>query len=499
MKEKFRKAVESKFGIGADKFCNSVWYIIAYGITGIISHSCDIPVFGAAVLTVLFASALIFCKNSFTTLPFFMMCSFVLSVDTKPNTGYFNTPLRITVLCFLLAVLLAAVVFHLLYYGKWRLIFKKAYLTSSMAMLTGALLIGGLGAPLFSPMGVVMSLAVGACMFLPYSLLVNCGEYRGRKTVEYFAWAAIVAAAVIFAAVIEQYIIHDLNLDYHPKKLLEFGHTISNSAAVIVLMAMPMTFYMVYVYKYGVVFLIALAMQLVTIFLTYSRASLIIAVGGTVVVAVALMFKKKNGRLLYCITAGILAVAVLIVAIRYRGYIWDKIVGLFEGDFTGSGRTNIWKAGFNAWRDHPIFGVGLWYLPQIQAPKHMYHSYHCTPLTYLYCAGIVGLVAYIFHRYKTVRMFFGAGPTAERVFIALSVIALLLNSLLDIYMTEPLHLLYYSVMLALIECDVKKSKSTNVSVTATESNASGQVKNGITLSDVGNDIITEGDDNELQS
>ena len=90
---------------------------------------------------------------------------------------------------------------------------------------------------------------------------------------------------------------------------------------------------------------------------------------------------------------------------------------------------------------------------------YWYYSFHCTPLTYLYCGGIVAFLAYIYHRYKSIRLVFSAKLTPERVFVALTAVAMLCNALLDIAMTSPAYVIYYSVMLALIECDVKKVKT----------------------------------------
>lgn len=497
MKEQLTKLVESNFGRKADKFCNSVWCIASYGLVCIISHTFDLPILGAFFLTVFLSAAFIFSKNSFALVPFLLMCSFVLSLKTKPNTGYFNDPLKITALCLLLVVLVASALFHLIYYGKWKKMFKRAYLTVSIAILTGTLMIGGIGTSLFSWTGVGMSFAVGACMFLPYSLLINCGEYNGQKTIEYFAYSLITAAVVIFAAVMERYITLGVKTVLNNKGLLEFGHTISNSAAVIVLLAIPLTFYLVYKYKYGAAFLAAVALELLTVVLTFSRATILIAAGGTVVVAIALCFKKKNGRLAYWIVCGVAAVAVIAIAIVFRSWVGNQITRIFDSN----GRSTIWAAGFKAWEKDPVFGVGLWYLPQVQAPLHKYHSYHCSPLTFLYCAGIFGLAAYLYHRYKTVRMVFGAKLTAERVFVALTLLAYVLNSLLDIYMTEPLHLLYYSVMLALIEHDVRDVKAANAVIVDDEKPQVDGVKEKSQANNIenNNDNKSEGEINELQS
>lgn len=462
MKEKLKRITESRYGRLIDKFCNSIWYIAAYGVVCIVSHACNIPVVGAVFIALLLSAALVFSKNSFTLIPFLFMCSFVLSAKTKPNTGYFNTPLRITVLSLVLVVVAAALVYNIVYYGKWRVMFKRLYLTISISLLTGAMLVGGVGSPYLTFTGAAMALCLGLATFVPYSLLVNCGEYNGRKTVEYFSYALIAAAMVISMAIIQQYATYGFSQMYNNKTLLSFGHTISNSAAVIVLMSIPMTFYLSYVNKYGFAFLGLVAIEMLAIGSTFSRATMLIASGGVLVVAIALCFKKRDGLLVYRIVVGVAVLAAVAVAIAFRGYVFDLVQKLFSSG--NNGRYRIWwDIGFKVWCKSPVFGIGLWYLP-LHNGTHAYHSYHCTPLTYLYCGGIVAFAAYVYHRYRTVRLFLGAKLTAERIFVALAVLALLINSLLDVYMTEALHLLYYAVMLALIECDVIATKSASTQI-----------------------------------
>lgn len=457
LKEKFQKIVESRIGVKADKLCNSLWYPIAVGAVCIFCHSLNIPVIGALLLTALLVPALLFCKNSYVLAPIMAMSGFVLSAETKPNTGYFNAPLKIVGLCFALAFILTALVFNIIYYGKWKAIFKRAYLTVSIAIVTGVLLASGLGSPWMSWSGVGMSMAIAVAMFLPYVFLLNCGVYQGRKTVEYFAWTMISAAVVIFAAVFKQYALNGFDMS-DPKSFLQFGYAISNSAAAIVLLAVPLTFYMIHVYDRGYLFFIALAVELLTILFTFSRASLVVAVPGTAIVSIAMCFKKRNGRLGYYIAFGVSCALALALMIVFREKIFGAIKSFFNGMGSGSGRIQLWKEGFEEWRSYPVFGVGIWYLPQVNIGHH-YHSYHCTPITFLYCAGAVGLLGYLYHRYRTVRLVFGARLTTERIFVALTVLSLICNSLLDIYMTEPLHLVYYSILLALAESDVRAVKA----------------------------------------
>lgn len=457
MKEKFARIVDSRFGRIADKFCNSVWYILAIGAVCVLSHMCEIPVVGAVLLTILLIPALLFCKNSFVLMPFLMMCAFVLSENTKPDTGYFNTPLRITVLCIALVAIIAALVFNILYYEKWKRIFKRAYFTVSIAFMSAALIIGGLGSNTFTVAGMTNSMAIAAATFFPYALMVNCGEYQGKKTVEYFALTLIIASAVIALDFLQGFILNDFNLDlWTVKGFLKLGFVGPNTGAAVVTLSIPMTFYFVYKYKRGYWFMLLVALELFVIVATYSRASLVVAFPGSVIVAIVLCFKKKSGRRGYLIMFALAAVAMIAMIVVLRHWIWDKLLLLFQGNTTGSGRTELWKSGFDAWCKSPVFGIGLWFLRIDDA--HWFYSFHCTPLTYLFCGGIVGLIAYAYHRYKSVRLALTTKFTPERVFIALTVLAMVCNALLDIAMTSATHLLYYAIMLALIECDVKQQK-----------------------------------------
>ncbi len=55
------------------------------------------------------------------------------------------------------------------------------------------------------------------------------------------------------------------------------------------------------------------------------------------------------------------------------------------------------------------------------------------------------------------RLVLSAELNAERVFFGLAILAMIVNALLDIAMTLPPNLLYYSSIFALIELDARKT------------------------------------------
>ena len=451
MCESVDKIITSKVGDRLRSFYTSVWHVLVFALICIFCHSFDQIMLACVLITLLTVPAFIFCKNMIVLVPFMTMCSFSITKDTKPDSGYYNTPMRMTVLIVLLVMLFAALLFNLIYYKRGRVLFKKAYLTVSICIAGAALMLGGLTSQTFTLMGVLTAVAIGLSMFLPYSLIVNCADYEGEKTIKLFAWTMVAVSVVIGCAVFKEYYLNDFNTTtVHPKDYLFFGFAISNSAAAYIVIALPLTFYLVYKYKYGFLLMILIALEIFIIVMTYSRASLVIALPGSVVVTIALMFKKKNGRLGYLITCGVIfAAAIAIVA-----SMWDKTYdALFDSiNFTSdSGRFYIWSLGFENWAKTPVFGLGMWFMP---LNDFGFTSFHCTPLTYLYCGGLLGLGAYLYHRYKTVRLVFAARLTSERVFAALAIVAMLLNALLDVAMTSPPHLLFYAILLAYIELDV---------------------------------------------
>lgn len=458
MNENVNRIISSKIGDRLRTFYTSVWHVIVFGLICIFCHCFDQTMLACVLITVLTVPALIFCKNLIVLVPFMTMCSFSITKDTKPDSGYYNTPSRITVLVILLVMLVAALLFNLIYYKRGKLLFKKAYLTVSMCLATAALMLGGINAETFTLMGVGTAVAVGLAMFLPYSLIVNCSDYEGERTIKLFAWTMVTVSVVIGCAVFKAYVLNDFNTTtVHPKDYLVFGFAISNSAAAYLVIALPLTFYLVYKYKHGYLFMLLIALEIFIIVMTYSRSSLIVALPGSVIVAVAMMFKKKRGRLGYLITCGVILVTAIVMIVVMREKVYDA---LFEsvGVSFDSGRINIWKLGFGAWRKNPVFGVGMWFMP---CNNYGYTSFHCTPLTYLYCGGALGLAAYLYHRYKTVRLVFAAKPTSERIFAALGILAMLFNALLDVGMTSPPHLIFYAILLGFIELDVRRCTQTS--------------------------------------
>ena len=72
--------------------------------------------------------------------------------------------------------------------------------------------------------------------------------------------------------------------------------------------------------------------------------------------------------------------------------------------------------------------------------------------------GAVGFTAYIFHRWQTITVLMRK-PTAEKIFISLSILVLLGTSMVDCHFFNVGPTLFYSTMLAFAE---KADSSPNI-------------------------------------
>jgi hypothetical protein len=121
-----------------------------------------------------------------------------------------------------------------------------------------------------------------------------------------------------------------------------------------------------------------------------------------------------------------------------------------------NGRFEIWKTGIDQFLAHPIFGAGF-YDNGITAEEilewnlQIYPNlYHNTVIQMLGAAGIVGLAAYLWHRFCTVKLAL-TRPTLEKTMLALGILALVLFGMLDVLFFITYPLLYYALMLAFME------------------------------------------------
>ena len=101
--------------------------------------------------------------------------------------------------------------------------------------------------------------------------------------------------------------------------------------------------------------------------------------------------------------------------------------------FGDNGRFDLWKAGWNRFLESPLQGTGFYhsYINEEWNFRVMPYMYHNTLIQLLGATGILGVLAYAFHRLQTLKLILQK-PTPYKLFAGICILGLLLFSLLDV-------------------------------------------------------------------
>ena len=156
----------------------------------------------------------------------------------------------------------------------------------------------------------------------------------------------------------------------------------------------------------------------------------------------------------YVITVSVLVIAV---AVLHR-QIYQLFQKLLEKGLDPSSRDVIYEEGVKQFLKFPVFGGTFyptdfkpWEWSTLEAFTSFFPPrWHNTLVQLGASCGTVGLLAYGYHRYQTVKLFVKR-RSRETIYIAISIAALLGMSLLDCHIFNVGPTLFYSMLLAFAE------------------------------------------------
>ena len=197
------------------------------------------------------------------------------------------------------------------------------------------------------------------------------------------------------------------------------------------------------------------------LFFAQSRGGILF---GTIIYGISvilfLIYSDGKNKTINAVTFLILFVLTALSVIVFWDFfykIFKNIIDSFDSSSLNqfsSNRLEIYKFGLSQFKDYPIFGVGFYELDGYRffnVPGNFIPSrYHNTIVQILASTGTLGIIAYIYHRYETIRLTFKR-PSIEKTFIFLLILGLLLTSLVDCHFFNLGPGLEYSVLLAILE------------------------------------------------
>lgn len=236
-------------------------------------------------------------------------------------------------------------------------------------------------------------------------------------------------------------------------KLLQ-GWGVYNNVGCIMAMMIPAPFSLALNARRKVPHLITGALFYASVLLTLSRGAMIF---GTVVFAACLTLyfiksprkTRKIGYIVLCVAA----VATGVLAIIFKDIISYLYSSVISAGLESNGRIAIYLDGLKQFCLNPFFGNGFYECPTTafgKMPPFIPPRYHNTAMQIMASCGLAGVAAYTVHRTQTVMLLLKK-PVGAKPFIATSISALLLTSLVDCNIFNLGPGLIYSVLLVLAE------------------------------------------------
>ena len=368
----------------------------------------------------------------------------------------------------LAAVIGLALIVHIIRERK-KITKVKPKLLLGMLSLSAAYLLSGIGSDHYAAImaqNIVHTLLQSVAILLPYllfSIFVDWNKLR----LDYFAWIGFCAGTLLCVEILGVYCTQEVVVDGSVlRDRIYTGWGMYNNMGGLLAMMIPYVFCLATMYRKVWFGALAGSLFLGCVFMTCSRSSILVA-GLAYCVCGLLMFRFAGKRRQNIIVLISLGVFILLAMIIFR----EQLMGLFSVlmnlGLKLNNRDIIYKEGINKFLQAPVLGNGFYsigYKPDAWSTLERFHNiipprWHNTVLQILVCCGLTGILAYLFHRLQTVQLFLKR-MNKQNMFIACSILVLLLSSMFDCHFFNIGPMLFYSMALSFVEnCPVNESSS----------------------------------------
>jgi hypothetical protein len=166
---------------------------------------------------------------------------------------------------------------------------------------------------------------------------------------------------------------------------IHLGWGVSNYVATYLVMFIPATFYFVKKSKYGVFLVFIALLQIIALLFTSSKAGSISFLITLPMLIAYLLVDKNWQKTLFNIA--FLAGAIALVYTPLRAFVDTMALRLWGEGLDENGRIAIWQAGWEMFKEFPLFGGGIF--AKYDTVFRMYHN------TFLHVAATMGLVGLV--------------------------------------------------------------------------------------------------------
>lgn len=445
-----------------NKIIDSKLFMFFIVVLGLFSNLFSIELIVYTIYALIVCLVSIFGKNFIVNLPMAVVGYMTFSKENNPrgpnNTSIFfekEVQIYFIIICVFIGIFtLSRMIHDLVSYKERR---KTPRLGLGFLILGISFIIGGVFSDGYEFKSSLFGLLEIIALSFSYFIFYYTSDFK-RIDKEYWAELFTIVSIMMFIEVGYVLIeggVFNLNTPLNRSELWTgWGH--HNNMGGIVLMCMPAPFYLATVKKHGWIYCLLGNFATLSCFLCMSRNAML--VGTIIYITMFILVLKKskeenrvNNLLVYLSCFIIIAISITF----YNDVVYNLLYETISKGFSFSGRIEIYSHAIEEFISSPIFGkdfynsnIGQWgeYSPNSFLPGR----YHNTIFQLLASTGIVGLLAYIYHRYETIKLLF-KNFNYSKLFIWLSIFAFLVSSLFDCFFFNFGPGLLYSALLLLLE------------------------------------------------
>lgn len=449
-------------------FLASPYYIMLVVLATALSNlfGLELVVYTAYVLVALYAC---FLGRDLLPLIPLIVCGYLSpSVGSNPGKNpqsiftWANGGVYIAVLALVLVI---GLVVHMILHAK-TFFTRRRRLLPGMLAVCAAYLLSGLFSPAYPELALknlLFAALQGGALLIPY-YLISGGVRWSKNRKDYFCWTGFGVGCLLLCELCWIYLTGNITeFGVIQRDRIYTGWGQHNNIGGMLAMMIPFAFYLASRYHRGWIGTVAGSAFLIGVFMSCSRSSIL--VGCCVyLLCIYIMLRaasnrKGNGVALVVVLVGA-ALAILLFRHQLAKLFWQLISIGTDPSY----RDVTWKAGWEQFLQYPIFGGSFypidfapWDFSTVEAFSSFYPPrWHNTVVQLLASTGVVGLLAYGFHRVQTGWLMIKE-INREKAFIGCSLLVLLGASMFDCHFYNIGPVLFYSIGLAFAE---KCGKST---------------------------------------
>lgn len=449
-----------------NRFLATPYYILAVMALSLVAHLLELELIVYTLFALVAIYTAVFGSDLLPLTPLFLFCYIAPSIANNPgrNAQSVFSGAKGMYIAILGALMALAVGYYVI--RNCKQFFRQKYTQlPGLLALSAAYLLSGIGSEKYSSVAehnLLFAAMQAATLLLPY-LLLGGGVQWSKTRSDYFAWVGFTGGAAVLVQLVVCYLTQSVVVDgVIQRQQIYTGWGMYNNMGFMIAMAIPSAFYLATKYHRGWIGTVIGSVFWVGVLLSCSRTSLLIGTLTYCLCVFLMLHYAKNRR-----HNTIALVSTILLGGLTLLLFHNQLLRLFSG-FLGMGtdpssRDVFYREGLKLFAQKPIFGNSFYspgYTPwdfssipelsQLIPPR-----WHSTPLQLLVSCGIVGVIAYGFHRFQTIRLLVRSG-NKESTFIGCAVGVLLLCSLFDCHFFNLGPTLLYSMALAFGERSIQK-------------------------------------------